>query len=73
VSGELVRQREALAALGLSPVRPPLDLATSAPQEYAALLARASQVADLTATGGLGDFYWVLSGAGGVVPSLGGG
>jgi SAM-dependent MidA family methyltransferase len=73
VGAELLRQREALAALGLSPARPPLDLATSAPQEYAARLARASQVADLTATGGLGDFYWVVSGAGGVVPSLGGG
>lgn len=68
VGGRVLRQREALAALGLSAERPPLSLATTDPGEYAARLARASRVADLTAAGGLGTFYWVVSGVGGVDP-----
>ena len=66
-------QREALHELGLSGERPPLRLATERPQEYAALLARSSQVADLTADEGLGGFYWVVSGAGGIPSTLAGG
>jgi hypothetical protein len=60
--GRVISQREALALLGVSAERPPLSLARSAPQEYAAALAATTRAADLTAAGGLGDFYWVVSG-----------
>jgi hypothetical protein len=60
--GTVLRQRDAVARLGISAERPPLRLARSAPQEYAAALATATRAADLTAPGGLGDFYWVVSG-----------
>ncbi|HET6560647.1 MAG TPA: SAM-dependent methyltransferase [Marmoricola sp.] len=60
--GTVLRQREALALLGVSAERPPLSLARSAPQEYVAALATATRATDLTAPGGLGDFYWVISG-----------
>lgn len=66
----LLRQREALAALGASAGRPPLSLATEDPAAYTAALCRATHAADLMATGGFGDFYWVVSGAGGVTPTL---
>lgn len=70
--GSLVlRQREALHALGVDAGRPALSLAAAAPREYAEALATATRAADLTAPGGLGDFYWVVSGAGGVTPELG--
>ena len=72
VTGSVVlRQRDALAALGVSSARPPLSMAAREPRAYAQALARATEAADLTAVGGLGDFYWVVSGVGGVSPSLG--
>ena len=70
VGGRVLRQREALAELGLTAARPPLHEASTDPERYARQLARASQVGDLAAPGGLGDFYWVVSGAGGVAASL---
>ncbi len=54
-------QREMLKDLGLSGVRPPRQLATSDPAAYVRELSAASQVADLTASPGLGDFFWILS------------
>jgi SAM-dependent MidA family methyltransferase len=60
--GTVLSQREALALLGVDAERPPLSLARSAPGEYAAALAATTRATDLTATGGLGDFYWVVSG-----------
>jgi SAM-dependent MidA family methyltransferase len=70
--GAVLRQREALAELGVSGERPPPALARSAPGEYAAALATATRAVDLTAPGGLGDFYWVVSGGSqGPAPSLG--
>jgi hypothetical protein len=60
--GTVLSQREALARLGVTAARPPLSLARSAPLEYAAALADATRATDLTAPGGLGDFYWVVSG-----------
>jgi SAM-dependent MidA family methyltransferase len=60
--GTVLSQREALARLGVSAERPPLALARSAPREYAAALAESTRATDLTAAGGLGDFYWVVSG-----------
>nr|WP_202557428.1 SAM-dependent methyltransferase [Streptomyces sp. SID5789] len=63
----LVRpQREALRALGLTGVRPPLALASTDPAGYLRALTRASQAAELLAPGGLGDFGWLLQPVGGV-------
>ena len=70
VGGRVLRQRDALAQLGLTAARPSLGTAATDPTQYARQLARASQVADLAAPGGLGDFYWLVSGVGGVAPSL---
>ena len=71
VGGAVWRQRDALAALGVSGSRPPVRQATDSPREYVAALQRAGQAADLRAAGGLGDFYWVVSGTGGVSVELG--
>lgn len=68
--GVVLRQREALTALGVTAERPPLDLAGTDPAAYAVALEQSTRAADLLAPGGLGDFYWVVSGAGGVGPSL---
>ncbi|WP_369383541.1 SAM-dependent methyltransferase [Streptomyces sp. cg36] len=57
--GELLPQREALAALGVSGARPPLALASTDPAAYIGALARAGEAAELTARGGLGDFLWL--------------
>ncbi|MGW1722240.1 SAM-dependent methyltransferase [Streptomyces sp. NPDC002306] len=53
-------QREALSALGLTGARPPLALASSDPAAYVRALASAGEAAELTASGGLGDFGWLL-------------
>lgn len=60
-AADLVPQRAALTALGLRPTRPPLTLATTAPAAYVRALAAATEAAELTARGGLGDFTWVLT------------
>ncbi len=60
--GRTLPQREALRRLGVSGARPDLELATTDPARYVAALARATEAAELTATGGLGDFTWVVSG-----------
>jgi SAM-dependent MidA family methyltransferase len=57
----LVRQRDALAGLGVDGTRPPLDLATTDPPAYVAALARASESAELRARGGWGDFWWLTT------------
>ncbi|MFF7160970.1 SAM-dependent methyltransferase [Streptomyces sp. NPDC008086] len=56
----LLSQREALAALGVTGARPPLALASTRPAEYVRALATAGEAAELTATGGLGDFGWLM-------------
>ncbi|SDD59213.1 SAM-dependent methyltransferase [Streptomyces prasinopilosus] len=56
----LLPQRAALRALGLTGARPPLALASTDPAGYVRALAAASQVAELVAPGGLGDFGWLL-------------
>ncbi|NUO59488.1 MAG: hypothetical protein HOV71_26560 [Hamadaea sp.] len=56
----LLRQREALAALGVDGARPPLALATADPAGYVRALSRASQAAELLAEGGLGDHWWAV-------------
>lgn len=60
-AGRLVRQRELLDRLGLRPPHPPLDLAREDPPAYLAQLAARSCYAQLTAPGGLGDFWWAIS------------
>ncbi|MFC9058143.1 SAM-dependent methyltransferase, partial [Streptomyces sp. NPDC057074] len=70
-SDALVRpQREALRALGVTGVRPPLALASTDPAAYVRALTRASQAGELLAPGGLGDFGWLLQPVGGVVVSF---
>jgi SAM-dependent MidA family methyltransferase len=56
----LVRQREALRALGVDGRRPPLALAGSDPAGYVRALATASAAAELTDPAGLGGHWWLL-------------
>ncbi|GAA1428150.1 SAM-dependent methyltransferase [Streptomyces thermospinosisporus] len=56
----LLTQREALRALGVTGARPPLALASTDPAAYVRALAGAGEAAELTAEGGLGDFWWVV-------------
>ncbi|MFH8339182.1 SAM-dependent methyltransferase [Streptomyces sp. AM6-12] len=56
----LLTQRAALHALGITGARPPLALASSDPAGYVRALAGAGEAAELTATGGLGDFGWLV-------------
>ncbi|MFF0161932.1 SAM-dependent methyltransferase [Streptomyces sp. NPDC005263] len=58
--GRVLTQRTALHALGLTGARPPLALASTEPTAYVRALASAGEAAELTATGGLGDFGWLL-------------
>ncbi|KUL70373.1 MULTISPECIES: SAM-dependent methyltransferase [unclassified Streptomyces] len=60
----LLSQREALRALGITGARPSLELAPTRPAAYVRALASAGEAAELTATGGLGDFGWLLQPAG---------
>jgi SAM-dependent MidA family methyltransferase len=62
VGATLVRQRDALARLGLDAARPPLDLAHTDPAAYVRGLAAAGEAGELTARGGLGDFWWLVTG-----------
>ncbi|WP_328537429.1 SAM-dependent methyltransferase [Streptomyces sp. NBC_00344] len=61
---ELLSQREALGRLGVSGKRPPLSLASTDPLAYVRRLADAGEAAELTGRGGLGDFGWLVQGAG---------
>jgi SAM-dependent MidA family methyltransferase len=72
VDGRLVRQREALHRLGVTGTRPDLSRATSDPTGYVADLAEAAEAGELTATGGLGDFWWVVTTVGEVRHPLAG-
>jgi SAM-dependent MidA family methyltransferase len=56
----LMTQREALTALGLRAVRPQLSFASDNPAAYARSLSEVSQIAELIATGGLGDHFWLM-------------
>lgn len=62
VGGQVLRQRDALRALGVAAARPPLEMAGRDPAGYLAELTRASEAGELTAEDGLGDFAWVVSG-----------
>lgn len=56
----LVRQREALRALGADGRRPPLSLASTDPAGYVRALAAASTAGELTDPAGLGSHWWLL-------------
>jgi SAM-dependent MidA family methyltransferase len=56
----LLRQRDALRALGITGARPALALASTQPAAYVRALATAGEAAELTAEGGLGNFGWLL-------------
>ncbi|KOU56610.1 hypothetical protein ADK57_41775 [Streptomyces sp. MMG1533] len=62
--GRVLTQRDALRALDISGARPPLALASTRPAAYVRALASAGEAAELTASGGLGDFGWLLQPAG---------
>ncbi len=64
----LLSQRDALRSLALTGARPPLELASTRPAEYVRALATAGEAAELTATGGLGDFGWLVQPVG--IPDL---
>lgn len=56
----MIRQREALKALGVDGARPPIDLARSDPAGYVRRLAAAGAAAELTEPAGLGGHWWLL-------------
>ncbi|WP_156727420.1 SAM-dependent methyltransferase [Streptomyces apocyni] len=60
VAPRLLTQRDALRGLGVRGSRPPLALASSNPVGYLRRLSGAGEAAELTATGGLGDFGWLV-------------
>lgn len=61
VRGVVRRQRDVLRELGVSGDQPSADLASTDPAAFLERLAAASQSAELTRAGGLGDFWWVVS------------
>jgi SAM-dependent MidA family methyltransferase len=65
----LTTQRAALHALGVRGERPPLELARSEPVAYLRKLAAATEAAELTAAGGLGDFGWLVHAVGVPLPA----
>ncbi|HEX5595066.1 MAG TPA: SAM-dependent methyltransferase [Micromonosporaceae bacterium] len=56
----LIRQREALQALGADGARPPLTLASTDPARYLRALSAASAAAELIDPTGLGAHWWLL-------------
>jgi SAM-dependent MidA family methyltransferase len=67
---EMVRQREALKALGIDGGRPPLELARTDPAAYVRGLAAAGAAAELIDPAGLGDHWWLWHPVGVDVPLL---
>lgn len=62
--GRLLRQRDALRALDVTAARPAIELAHADPAAYLRALAEATEAAELTAQGGLGDFWWIVTSVG---------
>ena len=56
----LIRQREALKALGIDGARPPLETARRDPAGYVRALAAAGAAAELLEPAGLGGHWWLL-------------
>jgi hypothetical protein len=65
VGGRLARQRQVLAELATSTGRPDLQLAHSDPIGYLRRLGAAGDWRELTASPGLGDFWWLVTPRGG--------
>jgi SAM-dependent MidA family methyltransferase len=63
-------QRTALHALGVRGTRPPYELARTDPRGYLAALRDAGEAGELTASGGLGDFRWLVQGVGVPIPDV---
>lgn len=61
---EFLCQRELFDRLRLRPARPPLHLAHEEPAAYLSQLAACGTYAQLTSSGGLGDFWWAMSAIG---------
>jgi hypothetical protein len=61
-----VTQRSALQRLGVVADRPSRERAEQDPAGYLDDLSRAGAAAELAAPGGFGDFYWMVSAAGGI-------
>lgn len=61
VGGTLYRQRELLHDLGFRADRPSLEMARTDPAGYLRALSAAGDVAELTGSPGLGDFWWLLT------------
>ncbi len=55
------RQREVLHELGIDGSRPAHALASEDPSDYLERLSSSAEAAELTAVGGLGDFWWVVT------------
>ena len=64
----LMRQADALRALGLNARRPPLDLSHSDPTAYVHALSRASQALELLEPSSLGSFWWLTQAKGCLLP-----
>ncbi len=64
----LVRQREALRALGVSGAVPPVELARTDPAAYVRRLQTASEEAELLDPAGLGGFWWLVQSVGTPLP-----
>jgi SAM-dependent MidA family methyltransferase len=60
VAYRIIRQREALRALGVDGARPPLELARTDPAAYLRALGSAGAAAELTDPDGLGGHHWLL-------------
>jgi SAM-dependent MidA family methyltransferase len=63
LGGNLVLQRDALRALGVSATRPSLELAQTDPLRYVAELSSAGEAAELLDPSGLGGFGWAWTAA----------
>lgn len=66
----LVRQREALKALGVDGSLPPLELANADPVGYLTALGRSSRAVELLSIQGLGGFGWLVQAVGINLPGL---
>ena len=60
----MIRQRQALRALGVDGARPPRELARTDPAGYLRALAAAGAAAELTEPAGLGGHWWLLHSVG---------
>lgn len=63
-AGTLLPQREALAAVGLSASRPPLELSRTDPTGYLRRLSAIGETAELIDPAGLGGHWWLARGVG---------